>query len=181
MKSFTKILFVVLSLLAISACEKKSCKNVVCASYQTCNAGQCLCQNGYEGDTCSVLSSTKYIGDWQVVENCSPDPPNFAVYYTNIRATIMGSTYYAPNVIYFDILLGSGPVYAQILNTSASSEGLSIYIPPQNLTNGVSIQGGSQGYYSAAVNQGAKPTMSITINYSYQGNSYTCYETFRKQ
>ncbi len=181
MKGLTKVLFVALSLLAISACEKKSCKNVVCASYQTCYQGACLCLNGYEGDTCSVLSSTKFIGDWQVLENCAPDPSNFGVYYTNIRATIVGTTYYAPNVIYFDILFGTGPVYAQILNTSATSEGTTIYIPPQTLSNGVAILAGSQGYYSPAVNAGAKPTMTVTMNYSYQGTSYTCTESFRKQ
>ena len=181
MKGLSKFLFVALSLLAISACEKKSCKNVSCAAYQTCNAGECLCLNGYEGDTCSVLSSTKFIGDWQVSENCSPDPPNFGIYYTNIRATVTGTTYYAPNVIYFDILFGSGPVYAQILNTTATSEGLTIYIPPQNLTSGVSILGGSQGNYSPPAYAGAKPTMSVTINYSYQGTNYSCFETFRKQ
>lgn len=181
MKLLPKLLFIVLSLLTISACTKKSCSNVTCASYQTCNAGACLCPNGYEGDTCGVLSATKYIGNWLVVESCSPDPNNFGNYYTNIRATVPGTVYYAPNVISFDILFGTGPVYAQILNASPTSQGLSIYIPPQTLSNGVAILGGSQGYFSAPIVAGGKPSMTITVNYSYQGNSYSCMESFHKQ
>ena len=181
MQRLIQLLLVVLTLSAISACEKKSCANVVCASNQMCNAGQCICYNGYEGDSCSVLSVTKYIGNWQVIENCAPDPSNFGGYFTNIHTTVTGTTYYAPNVIYFDILFGSGPVYAQILNASPSSEGLTIYIPPQNLTNGVTILPASQGYYSAPVISGGHATMSITVNYSYQGNNYSCTESFHKQ
>ena len=150
-------------------------------SFQTCKNGECLCLDGFEGDTCSVLSSTKFTGNWQVSENCSPDPPNFGPYFTNISPTPATSAYYGINVIYFNLLLGSGPVYAQILNSSPSVEGVTVYIPPQTLSNGVSILGGSQGMYSPPVINGAKPTMNITVNYSYQGNSYTCYETFRKQ
>ena len=181
MKKLIQISFVALLLFAISACEKKSCSSVVCASYQFCYSGECLCPNGYEGDTCSVLSSTKYTGNWLVIENCGADPTNFSGYSTNIAPTVTGTTYYAPNVIYFNFLFGSGPVYAQLLNSSAASEGLTIYIPPQTLSNGVSILSGSQGYYSAPVIAGGKPTMSITVNYAYQGNSYTCTESFRKQ
>jgi len=182
MKKSMQVFLVLLILLAVSGCEKKSCSHVTCASYETCKNGTCLCLDGYEGDTCSVLSETKFIGNWQVNENCSPDPANFGVYYTNIYATTTANVgYYAPNVIYFNILLGSGPVYAQIINTSPSTEGVTLYIPPQNLNNGVSILGGSQGYYSAPVVSGAQPTMTITMNYSYQGNSYTCYENFHKQ
>ena len=181
MKSLLKLLFVASALLAVSACEKKSCAHVTCPSYQTCLNGTCLCPNGYEGDTCGVLSATKFIGDWQVSENCITDPANFGLYYTNIHGTALGSTYYAPNVIYFDILFGSGPVYAQILNSTPTSEGITIYIPPQNLTNGVSILAGTQGYYSPPVTAGGKPTMSISVNYTYQGNTFSCIESLHKQ
>ena len=181
MKRFLRVFLGFLLLLFISACEKKSCSNVACPSYQVCKNGACQCLDGYEGDTCSVLSSTKFLGNWMVNENCSPDPANFGVYYTNIYATTPNSTYYGVNVLYFNILFGSGPVYAEILNTSAAAEGITLYIPPQNLSNGVSILAGSQGYYSPPVISGAKATMSITMNYSYQGNNYTCYENFHKQ
>ncbi len=116
-----------------------------------------------------------------MVENCSPDPSNFGPYYTNIYPTTTANSNYAPNLIYFNILFGTGPVYAEILNTSATYEGLTLYIPPQNLSNGVSILAGSQGYYSPPVISGAQATMTITINYTYLGNSYTCLENFHKQ
>jgi hypothetical protein len=180
MKKLTTLLLVALSVLAISSCDKHSCAKVVCASYQMCYNGDCLCPNGYEGDTCSVLSSTKFIGNWQVTENCSPDQSSFPYYSTNILPTNTGNPNYAVNVIYFNYLLGSGPVYAQILNTTSTYEGLTLYIPPQSLGNGVVISG-SQGYYSPPVINGAEPTMTITMNYSYQGNSYTCTESFHKQ
>ncbi len=184
MKTLTQLSLAVLFLLVTSSCEKRSCKNVTCASYQTCNAGYCLCPNGYEGDTCNIISATKFIGNWRATENCINDNGsyyNFGPYYTNIYATVPGSAVYGVNIIYFNTLLGGGPVYAQILNTTSTSEGITLYIPPQTLPNGVVITAGSQGYYSPPAIAGVKPTMTITVNYNYQGNSNTCTENFYKQ
>jgi hypothetical protein len=181
MKKLTQIFLVALFLPGIWACEKKSCSKVVCASYQVCNNGDCLCPNGYEGDTCSILSSTKFKGDWLVSETCTDGCyPNFTGYATNLNPVAITSVNYAVNELYFNNFFNLGyQVYAEIQNTSPTSEGVAIYIPPQNFGQ-VSI-GASQGTFYPATVVGAQPTISIYLTYTYQGNTNNYIETLYKQ
>lgn len=55
-----------------SSCDKQSCENVVCNGNNTeCYLGQCGCIQGFEGPNCDTYSYEKYIGNYQVSENCS--------------------------------------------------------------------------------------------------------------
>lgn len=176
MKKLTILFSLALLLLAISSCEKKSCTNVVCASYQTCIAGQCLCQNGYEGDTCSVLSSTKYVGSWTLTENCPNGPSGLPTYYS---VNISLNPQYAVNYIAITPLLEAGTFYAQIQNLGPANEGLTINIPPQTV-NGISVTAGSSGTYYPPNPNGGTAEILLTLNYIYQGDSYQCIETLHK-
>ncbi len=175
----TKLFFAAIFLLTISSCDKRSCTKVVCASYQTCYEGQCLCPDGYEGTDCTTSSLTKYIsngGNWYVTENCGGSaPPNFSNYSVYMEADpIHGANYLA-----ITPLLTYGTVYAEILNTSPSSEGNTIFIPAQSL-GGVQIAN-SQGTYFPPSTSGGSASIILTLNYTSNGISYSCQETFYKQ
>jgi hypothetical protein len=66
-KIIPAILFVSVSLVVglFSSCDK-SCGD--CGPIKTCQQGQCLCPQGYEGDNCEILSATKFIGTYQVYD-----------------------------------------------------------------------------------------------------------------
>lgn len=55
------------SLATYTACtkdEKDPCLNVKCLNGGTCASGLCNCATGYEGDSCSIVSRTKFLGNW---------------------------------------------------------------------------------------------------------------------
>ena len=175
MKNSPHILLVVLLLLT-AACKKKSCSDVVCASYQTCGAGQCYCPNGYEGDTCGVLSATKYLGGWTVTENCPDGPSGLATYYSITITQDLQN--YGSDVIVITPFFGFGPLYGQLINNSSANQGTNVYIPQQNI-NGEIISA-SSGTYLPPSTPGGKPELFITLNYTYAGNTNQCIETLRK-
>ena len=56
----------------ITSCDRQSCEDVVCsANNSTCFEGQCFCALGYEGDLCEEFTFQKYVGNYQVSQNCS--------------------------------------------------------------------------------------------------------------
>jgi hypothetical protein len=177
MKNTLYLIVAALLLLTVSACKKKSCADVVCAVYQICGAGQCYCNNGYEGDTCGVLSATKYLGGWTVNENCPDGPSGLATYYSvSITQDINTGT----DVIGISPFLGMGTFYAQIVNNGPTNQGTNLYIPPQNSSNGAVQITASTGTYIAPSTPGGKPEILITLNYTYAGNTNQCIETLRK-
>jgi len=46
-------------------------QNITCGTNSYCSGGICTCISGYEGNLCSTLSYTKYVGSYQVSENCT--------------------------------------------------------------------------------------------------------------
>ena len=50
--------------LALVACESDPCKDSEerCLNGATCLDGTCVCADGYEGDSCSVVSRNKFLG-----------------------------------------------------------------------------------------------------------------------
>ncbi len=172
MERFAKIFIAAIFLITISSCDKKSCKNVVCASYQTCYEGQCLCPDGYQGTDCATLSSTQYTGTWNVTENCGNGiPPNAGSYQVYIAPT--GSPV---NYITITNLLGMATVNAQIYNTTPGNEGQSIFIAAAS-QGGFSIAN-SYGTYSDA---SGTPVITLVLNYNLNGINYSCQETMYKQ
>ena len=179
MERFTKLFFAAIFLLTISACDKKSCKNVVCPADQTCYNGKCLCYDGYEGANCTTLSSDKYTGSWYVTENCGAGvPSNFSNYTIYIQPVPAGGSY-GVNTLTITPLFGVGTFYAQILNTDPNNLGTTIFIP-QQYQGGLQISN-SYGTYLPAGSSGGTAEIMITLNYTYGGFNYQCQETFYKQ
>lgn len=53
------------------------CKDVTCGDHGTCFEGGCVCDDGYEQDAngqCTVLSVSKFLGQFNVAEDCSNSP-----------------------------------------------------------------------------------------------------------
>jgi hypothetical protein len=177
MEKFTKIFFAAIFLITISSCDKKSCKNVACSTGMECYQGKCLCNDGFEGANCSTLSSDKYVGNYQVSENCGGSPPNFTGGYTVNIFSAGGS--YSVNTIVLSNFLNAGNVYAYIQNTDPNNLGTTIYVPSQNPGSNIQISA-SYGTYYPAGTAGGVIEIIINMNYTYGGYNYQCQETLYK-
>lgn len=153
-------------LLLSPACDRNSCNNVVCndSPNSVCLDGQCACQQGYEGDFCDILSYEKYIGNYQVSENC--------------QNTLSGST----NQTYTMFISQSGGTqidkilmqsFAGNLTVEAFINGNFITIPDQSIFGNTRVSG--TGQFIPAANR-------MTIDYAItQGSSYSeCTGAFQK-
>lgn len=61
------------SAVTYTACTKDECEDVVCNNGGTCVSGNCSCPSGYEGNQCETRSNTKFAGNYDAEETCSPD------------------------------------------------------------------------------------------------------------
>ncbi len=55
----------------MTSCDPDPCKDVECGTNGECFDGACVCNQGFEGTNCDVKWNTKYIGNYNVVENCT--------------------------------------------------------------------------------------------------------------
>ena len=129
---FPLLLILVPALLFFSCDPNRKCEKANCPSYTVCQTGQCLCSAGYEGEFCDVLSYEKYLGSYQVSENCSPNPGSF--YFVTI--TKYGSD---PYTISINNMLDLG------LSAEANVSGEFLTIPSQNMGS-LTINGDGQFY-----------------------------------
>ena len=133
--------------------------------------------NGYEGDTCSVYSATKFLGAWTVSENSvGGDPSGLATYYS---VRIILDTLNLPiNYLTVTPFFGMGPLYVEIVNNGPTNEGTNVYVPAQNV--GTVQVGASTGAFYPSTVPGGKPSVVITLTYTYQGVSSQYIETLRE-
>lgn len=76
-KNLLKFLGLGMLFVVFSACPKDECKDVNCGDNGVCVEGICLCDDGYEQDAtgaCTVEAREKFLGSWNVVEDCSSSP-----------------------------------------------------------------------------------------------------------
>lgn len=162
-----KILFGFIILLQITACDRRSCQNVVCSTSQQCYNGLCYCVDGYEGTDCATASYQKYVGNYSVSETCNGASPNFFNYECSI--------YPDPNYInrvYINDLFGQGVQATMFIHTDQNNQGNSVEVPLQQQG---SLSYSGQGTYDSYNNR-----MVINFNYTYNGLSYGCTHTFYK-
>jgi hypothetical protein len=151
-----------------SGCDQKSCQDVVCGVNQQCSRGQCFCVDGYEGTDCQTFSNQKYIGNYQVNENCFGSSSNFSFYNCSINS----DPFYA-NRININNLFGLGANATALIFTDQSNQGNYIEIP--NQSQGALLFSGS-GTFDPLLNQ-----LTLNLNYTFNGGSYQCTHTFYKQ
>lgn len=161
-----KIHFVLLIMASITSvivysCKKEDpCEGVVCPAGKVCSSGTCTCPFGYEGANCDSLSAIKFVGNYQVNENCqNPTGPGFN-YTTNISYGFQDFEVIISNI------LNSG------LSIEASVDGNSIYIREQTVGN-LRIVG--EGFYQPVTGR-----IQINYEYNYSGSSRACTAFFQR-
>ena len=168
MKPLAKIFFASIFLVFVSACERKSCNNVVCPANQSCFNGQCYCADGLEGTNCQTYSYTKYVDNnrsWYVNESCSGASSNFPSY------TCFFTQYSSnPSEIQINNFLGGNCTAYAYIRTDQSNQGNIIDIPSQNC-GGITVSG--QGTYYSNNHR-----IIFQLNYTFNFASYSCTHTF---
>lgn len=162
-----KIFLPVSIFLFIASCDTKKCTDVVCGYNQICNNGNCFCADGYEGADCNTQSYVKYIGNYNVTENCYTQISNFGNYTCYIT---QGNTL---NTIYINNLFGQGVQAGAIIHTDQSNQGNYLEIPQQS-QGALTFSG--QGTFNQSLNR-----MTLQLNYNFNFGSYQCEHTFYKQ
>ncbi|MFN8322140.1 MAG: hypothetical protein U0T74_05730 [Chitinophagales bacterium] len=165
MKEIAKIFLVLTFILSISACERKSCQNVVCPTGQSCNSGQCYCQDGLEGTNCTEYSYEKYVRTYNYTsESCNPVTP-FSTGSVFIQHDFSSSL----NQIQIYNLMGGYCTYVTaVIRTDYSNKGNILEIPEQNYNCSGNIVSG-QGTYDALNNR-----INLQLYYTFGGLSYQC-------
>lgn len=157
-----KKLFIPLSILLLTfvACDNQSCENVRCPFGRTCVLGDCLCPAGYEGDNCNILSRDKYLGTYQVNENCA-NRPSGGFFFSTIT---IGSDDFKVNI---------GNMANTGLFAEAFVTGNFVQIPSQNL--GATTISGSGEFFPN--------TNTMRLQYDFQNNLgfFSCTAIYTKQ
>jgi len=96
-KSIRTILWLGLSVIVV---ELFSCKggedcNVPCY-FGACSNNSCNCNPGYEGDSCTILTTEKFIGSWLATDSCVID--NFGYTATIAASSTIANTLQITNL-----------------------------------------------------------------------------------
>ncbi len=137
------------------------CANVTCQNGGTCHNGTCACPSGYEGTYCETLVIGKFIGTYNVSENCTVSGAIGPYAATIIQSAVNNVTITMNNFGDF----GSSFAINGIVN------GNDLTIPSQTIS-GYTISG--TGVYSSGI---------ININYSVASTSLneSCAAIWTKQ
>ena len=111
----------------VSSCNTKDPCNIPCHN-GTCVNSSCTCDLGFEGDSCSVLSTYKFIGSWDALDSCETN--NYA--YT---ATIAGSS-----SIVNQIIITNFGRYGTSFTVKAEVSGMTFTVPEQHV-EGITLSG----------------------------------------
>lgn len=151
--SISLVVIVAFGITLWTSCDKTTCENIVCSGNNTyCQSGQCVCQQGYEGPNCDTYSYEKYVGNYQVSENCTT---TLSGNQNNVYNMYISQGYSADRVV-INGFLGLGSIDATINNND-------IYISSQSI-GATTVQG--YGQYFPNQRQ-------LKLEYSYtQGSQY---------
>lgn len=154
------VLFLGFTILGSCGGGNDRCQNITCPPSQVCENGSCRCPFGLEGPNCAILSADKFIGNYQVNENCfNPPGPGF-FYQSFINRGFNNFEIQIQNI------LGSG------LTIRAIVDGNFISIPEQT-TGNLRIVG--QGNFFPVANR-----IEINYEYNFSGTLRSCTANFQK-
>ncbi len=77
MKQFKQGFLALMAVLGVSStlfytsCEKDSCLDLTCQNGGTCADNFCRCKTGYEGAECEIKLTSRFIGKWSGLYQCS--------------------------------------------------------------------------------------------------------------
>lgn len=144
----TGLLFILLSLnfLLIGCGEDTPACDVTCV-FGDCAGNDCNCFNGYEGDSCSVLTTQKFIGKWSAVDSCET---NVYVYDATISAS---------STLLNKIQINNFGRWGTDFTITADISGTDFTIPAQTI-QGITISG------SGAIVVIDSNTATITVDYT---------------
>lgn len=158
MKNWILYLLPLSIIILVTSCDQNSCENVVCSGNNaTCFEGQCVCEVGYEGDLCELYTYQKYIGNYQVSQNCT------STLQGNLNSTY--NSYVGQGVDIDRLTISSfGGQYTIEAYFVPGTNGNELFIPEQVIFGNTTITGSGIFY----PNQ-----YRININYSLtQGSDY---------
>ena len=157
--------FLLLTWFAFPGCKGDPCKGLICDNGATCEEGNCICEPGYEGRFCSDETRGKFIGVYNVNDQCGGNPS------TTYECWIMRPAADVVQIVFsnFSNIENSGiipNVYGEV------TEGNNFNIPSQ-VVEDITFSG------SGVLNESG----SITINYdrTESGTTLSCSADFWEQ
>ena len=150
-RSYTVALFsLFIIIFAGTGCQKK-CK--VCDYATSCYNGYCYCPNGYEGDSCKILSATKFLHSYTVSDPCSGS--------SNYVVTIYANDPNYPNVLSIYNLFNTGQYVEADIHSNANKQGVDIILPDNANNNLGAFSVSGQGLYQTIGNGYARITIQV--------------------
>lgn len=120
--------YLVIALLAVmSGCKPKDDCNIPCHN-GTCLNNSCNCNLGFEGDSCSVLTTHKFIGNWNALDSCETNTYGYT-------ATIAASSSIANQLI-----ITNFGKFGSSFTVKADLSGMTFTVPEQNV-EGITLSG----------------------------------------
>ncbi len=171
-KILGKVMTMVLFFFLVAGCKKKDCSATVCGYNQVCNSGNCYCRDGYEGDSCNVLSSPRYVNggrNYFVQESCSGSSgSNYTAFIT--------APYPNPAQLDINNFLPDGYTITAFIRGTSDKKGTFIEIPSQSLGGSGTVTG--QGNYDIVSNP---HRLVINFEYTLNNQNKACTHTFYPQ
>ena len=154
-------------IMAIYSCTK-NCAHVTCPANANlqCISGSCICNNGYEGDSCKTLSYVKFLGNWVDQDQCSDGTSG----QYNVHIESLGG-----NKISISPVFNAGALQATIVNTPGNL-GTTLDIPAQQVGS-ISVLSGSSGGYYTTYSTSLVPTIVLSLNFSNVAGPSSCTQT----
>ncbi len=117
-----------LAMLLHGCAQKDSC-NIPCFN-GACVNNSCNCNTGYEGDSCTIRTTEKFIGEYNAVDSCQSNTYGYIV-------TVAASTA-VPN----ELIITNFGEYGSTATVVATISGFSFTVPSQSIvSNSITISG----------------------------------------
>jgi hypothetical protein len=167
-------LILALPLFALNSCSTDPCETVTCGANGVATEDgdncTCVCETGYEGNSCETEVRSKFVANYRWTDSCSPGE--------NYTSSITASATDVKNVNITNIL---GELEGSANGTvTKNGDDYVLNIPTQQVTD---IDGDvwSVSSTGAATLTATGTSFSITIQSTFGVNTITCTHTYNKQ
>lgn len=123
------ILPILITAILFGGC-KGPCRDVSCNNGECVGEGECVCNDGYEGDNCDISNNQKFSGTYLMTELCDSSSRN----PYNITLTPVTGT---PNQFDLAGLYGQ----ATVLRAQVETDGVAFTIDEQDIDGGKKLEG----------------------------------------